>query len=97
MRLNWKIERLELMKHILMVVAVEKEEVMAADVINNLMEAEDNIVEIKTYDIVKEVDMKELKGESMPIVEEKEVNVVVVGEIEAADRTIVVDTIEVVD
>ena len=81
------------MTHILTVVVVEKEEVMATDVMYHLMEAE----EIKTYYIVKEVDMKELKGESMPIVEEEEVNVVVVGEIEAADRTIVVDTIEVVD
>ena len=53
--------------------------------------------EIKTYDIVKEVDMEELKGEAMYIVEEEEVDVVVLGEIEAADRTIVVDTIEVVD
>ena len=85
------------MKHILKLVVVEKEEVMAADVIHHLMEAEKNIGEIKAYDIAKKLDMEEPKGEAMPIVKEEEVDLVVVGEIEAADRTIVVDTIEMVD
>ena len=38
---------LELMKHILTIVVVEKKEVMVVDVMHHLMEAEENIGEIK--------------------------------------------------